>query len=73
MHEAGHSKLVFWDNPEGWGGDRGGREVQDGVHMCTCGRFMSMHGKNHHNIAIILQLKLINIKNRVFNICKKLI
>ena len=20
MHEAGHSKLVPWDNPEGWGG-----------------------------------------------------
>ena len=19
MHEAGHSKLVLWDNPEGWG------------------------------------------------------
>ena len=23
MHEAGHSKLVLWDNPEGWGGDSG--------------------------------------------------
>ena len=21
MHEAGHSKLVLWDNPEGWGGE----------------------------------------------------
>ena len=21
MHEAGHSKPVFWDNPEGWGGE----------------------------------------------------
>ena len=30
MHEAGHSKLVLWDTPEGWGGDRGGRAVQDG-------------------------------------------
>ena len=19
MHEAGHSKSVLWDNPEGWG------------------------------------------------------
>ena len=28
MYEAGHSKLVLWDNPEGWGeGDR--KEVQD--------------------------------------------
>ena len=25
MHEAGHSKLVFWDNPEGWGGEGGDR------------------------------------------------
>ena len=30
MYEVGHSKLVFWDNPEGWGGDGGGRGVQDG-------------------------------------------
>ena len=30
MHEAGHSKLVLWDNPEGWGGEGGGRGVQDG-------------------------------------------
>ena len=33
MHEAGHSKLVLWDNPEGWGwGDW--RGVQDeGTHV----------------------------------------
>ena len=30
MHEARHSKLVLWDNPEGWGGEGGGRAVQDG-------------------------------------------
>ena len=30
MHEAGHSKLVFWDNPEGWGWEGGGRVVQNG-------------------------------------------
>ena len=30
MHEAGHSKLVFWDNSEGWGGKGGGRGFQDG-------------------------------------------
>ena len=24
MHEAGHSKLVFWDNPEGCGGEGSG-------------------------------------------------
>ena len=30
MHEAGHSKLVHQDNPEGWDGEGGGRGVQDG-------------------------------------------
>ena len=36
MDEAGHSKPVLWDNPKEWGGERGGREVQDGgthVHL----------------------------------------
>ena len=28
MHETGHSKLVHWDDPEGWDGM--GREVPDG-------------------------------------------
>ena len=37
MHEAGHSKLVLRDNPDGCGGEGGGRGVQDGGHMCTCG------------------------------------
>ena len=31
MHEAGHPKLVLWDNPEGWGGE--GREVGGGFRM----------------------------------------
>ena len=30
MHETGHSKPVHWDNPEGWDGKGGGREVQEG-------------------------------------------
>ena len=36
MHETRHSKLVHWDNPEGWGGEGGGMGVQDGrthVHL----------------------------------------
>ena len=36
MHEAGHSKLVLWDSPEGWGGAEGEGGVQDGgthVHL----------------------------------------
>ena len=30
MHEAGHSKMLLWDNPGGWGGGEGGRKVQNG-------------------------------------------
>ena len=51
MLETGHSKLVLWDNPEGWDGEGGGRGVQDGEPMYTHGRFMSMYGKNHLNIV----------------------
>ena len=51
MHETGHLKPVLWDNPEGWGGEGGGRGIQDGGHMCTHDWFMSMFGKNHYNIV----------------------
>ena len=44
MHETGCLGLVHWDDPEG-DGDRGGRGVQDGEHMYTRDRFMSMYGK----------------------------
>ena len=30
MHEAGHSELMLWYNPEGWDGEGGGSGVQDG-------------------------------------------
>ena len=30
MHEARHSTLVLWDNPEGLGREGGGRGVQYG-------------------------------------------
>ena len=34
IHEAGYSKTVLWDNPEGWGREGRGREVQDrGTHV----------------------------------------
>ena len=51
MHETGRSGLVPWDDPEAWNGEGGGRGVQDGEHMYTHGWFMSMYGKNHHNIV----------------------
>ena len=37
MHETGHSKPVYWDNPGGWDGERGGKGVQDGRHIYTHG------------------------------------
>ena len=51
MHETGCSGLVHWDDPEGWDGEGGGREIQDGEHMYTYGWFMRIYGKNHHNIV----------------------
>ena len=51
MHETGRSGLVYWDDPEGWDGEGGGREGQDGEHMYTHGWSMWMYGKNHHNIV----------------------
>ena len=35
MHEAGHPKLVLWDNPGGWGGEGGVcGGAQDGGDTC---------------------------------------
>ena len=34
-----------WDDPEGWDGEGGGREVLDGEHMYTRGGSMSMYGQ----------------------------
>ena len=45
MHDTGCSRLVHWDDPEGWDVDGGGRGVQDGEHMYTHGGFKSMYGK----------------------------
>ena len=47
MHDTGCSGLVHWDDPEGWDGEGGGRGVQDGEHMYTRGRFMSIYGKTN--------------------------
>ena len=51
MHDTGCLGLVHWDDPEGWYGEGGGKGVQDGEHMYTHGRFMSMYGKNQYNIV----------------------
>ena len=39
-------QLFPWKGDSGWG-----------AQMYTCGQFMLMYGKNHHNIVIILHLK----------------
>ena len=45
MHDTGCLGLVHWDDPEGWNGEGGGRRVQDGEHMYTCGGFISILAK----------------------------
>ena len=47
MHETRCSRLVHWDDPEGWSGEGGGRGVQEGEHGYTRGRFMLMYGKTN--------------------------
>ena len=47
MHDTGCLGLVHRDDPEGWNGEGGGRRVQDGEHMYTCGRFILIFGKTN--------------------------
>ena len=47
MHDTGCLGLVHWDDPEGWYGEGGEREVQDGEHVYTRGRFMLMYCKTN--------------------------
>ena len=37
----------FFDDPEGWYGEEGGRGVQDGEHVYTCGGFLLKYGKTN--------------------------
>ena len=45
--DTGCLGLVHWDYPEGWNGEGGGRRVQDGEHMYTCGGFILIFGKTN--------------------------
>ena len=49
MNDTGCSRLVHWDDPEGWYGEGGGRGIQDGEHMYTRGGFM--YWQNQYNIV----------------------
>ena len=46
MHDTGCLGLVHCD-PEGGYGEGGGRRVQDGKHMYTCGGFILIFGKTN--------------------------
>ena len=37
MNEIGCLGMVYWDDPDGWDGDGGGRGFKDGELMYTCG------------------------------------
>ena len=62
MHEAGQSKPVLWGNPEGWGGEGGGRGIQDvGTRVYLWLIHVDVWQKPpQYCKVIILQLKLIN-------------
>ena len=47
MQDTRCSGLVHWDDPDEWYGQGGGRGVQNGEHMYTCGGFMLIYGKNN--------------------------
>ena len=62
MNEAGNSKLVLWDNPEGWDGEGCRRGVEDGrthVHLWLI-HVDAWQKPPQYCKVIILQLKLIN-------------
>ena len=47
MHDTGCSALVHRDDPEGLYAEGGGKGVQDGEHVYTCGGFMLIYGKTN--------------------------
>ena len=69
MHETGHSKLVHWDNPQGWG--RSGEGVQDGGrHVQPWLIHVNLWQKPPQHCKVIsLQLKLKTYSIHVKHIC----
>jgi len=47
MQDTGSLGLVHQDDPEGWYEEGGGRGLQYGEHVYTCGRCMMMYGKTN--------------------------
>ena len=50
VNEAGHSKLVLWDNPEGWGEEGGGRVQDEGIIVHPWLIHVDVW-QDHHNIV----------------------
>ena len=67
MQDTGSLGMVHWDDPEGWYGEGGGRGVQDGEYMYTCGGCMLMYGKTN---TILQSKKIKKIKNKRIKINK---
>ena len=67
MQDTGSLGMVHGDDPEGWYGDGGGRGVQDGEYMYTCGGCMLMYGKTN---TILQSKKIKKIKNKRIKINK---
>ena len=55
FYDTGCLGLVQWDDPEGWNGEGGGRRVQDGEYVYTCGGFILIFGKSN---TVMLSLKI---------------
>ena len=47
MHDTGCMGLVHWEDPEGAYREGGGKRVQDGEHVYTCGGFMLIYGRTN--------------------------
>ena len=45
MQDTGCLELLYWDDPERWYREGGGRGVQDEEHVYTRGGFILMYGK----------------------------
>ena len=47
VHRVAESDTTEQLNNKGWNGEGGGRRVQDGEHMYTCGGFILIFGKSN--------------------------
>ena len=64
MHDTGCLGLVHWDHPEKWYAEGGGRRVQNGEHMYTCGGFILIYGKTNTIVKLKNKIKKQNSKKK---------